>query len=193
MPEPKPFQYKPQGSNLRGAPKPISIDGFDEQVIATQSETTGWAVYRDTQYTEASPLLLTDGVGGIALPNNAGIVLDSQKPVDVASFYDPVTKKIAGRAGDGLVIVVDLVAKPTSASLKSIDVWVDIGGTVGRTYQNTITLPKGSGVANRLSLTMPVYTLDTWESNGGILYLQVDHNCSVYDIRYIFHRIHKAR
>jgi len=191
--QPKPFVYRPEGTGLRGAPKPVSIDGFNEAVIAAQSTVTGWAVYRDTQYTSAAPFALAGSPEGVILPNNAAIVLDSEKPDDVTSFYDPVTKKIAGRTGDGMIIVIDMVLKPSSSSLTSFDLWIDIGGTIGRTYQNSITVPKGSGVAHRMSLTLPVYTLDTWEANGGIVYIQAGHACVVYDIRYIFHRTHKAR
>jgi hypothetical protein len=189
----KPYTLTAVEDSAPPAAKPMSIDNFDSSVQAVPVLWTGWASYRDTQYTSAAPFNVAGGPDGVMLPNNAATVLDSQIPTDIASFYDPATKKIAGRTGDGMIIVIDLTLRPLSGSLTSFELWVDIGGAIGRTYQNSISVTKGNGVAHRYSITLPVYTLDTWEANGGVVYVQAAHECEIFDIRYIFHRTHKAR
>lgn len=157
----------------------------------TRARWSGWAEYQDTQYTSGSPFALTADQDTI-LPNNAGTTRDSQKPPDVATFYNSETQKITGRDGDGLNIFIYFTAVPATAAGNYIDLWLDIGDPVGELYRRTITFPKGNGVAAGISMSIAGFTLDTWETNGGSAMVRSSTNCSLYGIRYVLTRTHKS-
>lgn len=124
------------------------------------------------------------------LPNNNGSTITSQVPSDVATFYDGSV--ITGRNGDGLLITVDMVAKPTEVATTSLEIWFDIGGAIGELYRRIVTFPKGNGVGRPINFTTNVYTLGTWEANGATVYARANGACDIYDIRYVIARTHKA-
>jgi len=151
---------------------------------------TGWASYNDTQYSEGSPFVLPANTD-TTLPNNAGTIVDHQKPVDVASFYS--NGLITGRDGDALDVMVYFKAKP-SAVEQSMDVWIDIGGSVGELYRQTFSFPKGAGVELGILYALPsAYTLNTWETNGGSVKISSASTVQIYNIVFNFDRTHKAR
>tara|TARA_R110000850_G_scaffold263483_1_gene392342 strand:- start:75 stop:623 length:549 start_codon:yes stop_codon:yes gene_type:complete len=153
---------------------------------------SGWAEYRDTQYTSGSPFAivantLTD------LPNNSGIVIDSQKPSDFTTFYDSTAQKITGRNGDGLAWSIEIILVP-SVSAEYVNLSVDIGGTIGEVFMKLYSFPKGAGVERSIIYTIPsAYTLDTWETNGGQVKVISNGACNIHGIRYVFTRTHKAK
>ena len=153
-------------------------------------DQTGWADYQDTQYSDGSPFSVSANTDTV-LPNNAGNVVDSQKPSDVTTFYDGSV--ITGRNGDGIAITVDLVATPTSASATNVEIWFDIGGSVGELYRRILTFPKGSGVARAINFSVAGYTLNTWEANGATVYIRSNGPVNVYGMRYVITRTHKAQ
>lgn len=149
---------------------------------------TGWASYVDTMYTIGSPFSVSAGVTA-DLPNNSGTIIDSQKPADVVSFYQ--SGKITGRTGDNLDAMIYFVAVP-SATNAELDIWIDIGGSIGAIYLQTIyfrgTSPKG------VLYSLPsAYTLNTWEANGGTIKIKPSVNMNFYGMTYNFDRSHKAR
>ncbi len=108
---------------------------------------SGWGDYVDTQYTEVSPFTVLSGTK-VSLPNNAGSVVDFQKPTDIATFYDSATQTITGRNGDGLAVVIEFKVKPLSAAANTrVRTSIDSGGAVGEIYKIEQTLTKGNGVA----------------------------------------------
>lgn len=150
---------------------------------------SGWASYNDTQYTSGAPFSLTANTDTI-LPNNAGTVVDSQKPSDITSFYDGSV--ITGRNGDNLDVQIYFKAVPSAAN-QWLEVWVDIGGSVGELYRETFAFPKGSGVERGIMYSLASsYTLGTWEANGGTVYIRSDAQADIYDIVFNFDRSHKA-
>ena len=148
---------------------------------------TGWAQYADTQYTDVSPFSIVSNTDTV-LPNNAGSVIDSQKPDDIATFYDGTV--ITGRNGDGLAITIDFNAVPTNVNTTYIEVWVDIGGAVGELYRRIISFPKGVGEIRPVNFTVVGYTLGTWETNGGTVYVRANGSADLYNIRYVLTRTH---
>ena len=151
---------------------------------------TGWAQYSDTQYTSVNTFSVSPDTPTV-VPNNAGTIIDFQKPTDVISFYE--NGRITGRNGDSLDIMIYFKAVP-SALEQSIDVWIDIGGTINKLYEITNAFPKGAGTERGVLYALPsAYTLGTWEANGGIVYIQSNDVLEIYDINYNFDRSHKAR
>ncbi len=93
----------PQGTKFHGVATSVdTVNKGSAQVNALrdaytleqiqESTSPGWARYVDTQYTQASPFSLTDGVQ-VILPNNGGSTTKSRISSD---FYDSSTKKIVG-------------------------------------------------------------------------------------------------
>ena len=75
-----------------------------------------------------------------------------------------------------------------------LDVWIDIGGSIGELYRQTFTFPKGVGQERNIIYALPsVYTLDTWESNGGTIYMRTSHSLDIYDFNLNIDVDHKPR
>lgn len=152
---------------------------------------TGWASYIDTQYPNSANAFTVTANTDTVLPNNAGTVVDSQKPTDITSFYDGSV--ITGRDGDNLDIMIYFKAVPSNVS-QTMDIWIDIGGSVGELYRQTFSFPKGAGIERGILYALPsAYTLNTWQANGGTIYVRSDANLDVYAINFNFDRSHKAR
>lgn len=149
----------------------------------------GWSSYVDTQYTVGAQFSVTANTD-VNLPNNAGTVIETQKPTDITSFY--ADGKISGRNGDGLAMQLFFYATPTAID-QYIDIWIDIGSGV-KLYPQTSSFPKGTGQARGIMYTLPAaYTLGTWEANGGIVKVRSNAACTVYGMTYNFSRNSKAR
>ena len=157
---------------------------------------TGWADYSDGLYTQASPLALVADVATF-LPNDKAITLESQKPTDIATFYDGT--KIIGRDGDGIAVTVNFTAVPTVTASDEVLVWVDITAGTGtpaklaNIFKNITSFKQGVGIERPISLTFSGYTASTWETNGGRLKIQSNGACNIYGISYTITRTHKAR
>lgn len=164
-----------------GSPLPVAIAGY------YISAETGWGVYNDTQYTSVSPLLLAADTD-TPLPNNAGSVIETYKPTVLETFYS--AGNIIGVTGMALAITVDFKVRPTSGAATYIEDWIDIGPPVGQLYRRISSFPKGTGEERNISHTEGVYTLDTWEANGGVVTIRSNGPCEIYDIRYVIILLH---
>lgn len=167
-------------------------DGIFKLVGYSNNLYTGVAAYSDSTYSSGSPFSLSAGVK-VTLPNDASGVWDAQIPIDIDSLYMASDSTITGRNGDGLNIDIEFKAKPTTASNTKLSVTIDIGGAVGELYPRDFIMTKGNGVEHYYLSSFNVYTLDTWEANGGRVKIVSDAAADVYDIRYVITRTHKAR
>lgn len=145
----------------------------------------GWADYVDTQYTSESTFSVSADTD-TSLPNNAGTARTTYLPSGLASFY--AGGKILGREGEALLITMDFKVIP-GVNCTLIEDWIDIGSPVGELYRRPSTFPKGQGVVRQIVHTTAVYTLDTWEANGGTVKVRANGDCQIYDIRYVIFRI----
>ena len=151
---------------------------------------SGWASYTDSQYVDAGTAVTIPADSDTALPNNAGVIVDSQKPADITTFYDGSV--ITGRTGDNLDIMVYFKAVPTVVN-QWLEVWIDIGGAVGELYRQTFVFPKGASIERGVVYGLPsAYTLGTWEANGATVYVRSNAAVDIYKINYNFDRSHKA-
>ena len=108
-----------------------------------------------------------------------------------ASFSSLSNGYITGRNGDSIDFMVYFKVVPSSTNAE-LDIWVNIGGGVGELYRDTKyyrgTTEKG------VTYTIPSgYTLGTWETNGGVIYLKASVNMTVYLVSINVDRSHKAR
>ena len=167
---------------------------IDAAVLLAQNSiqrvNSGWGAYDDTAYTSGSPFSVSAATDTL-LPNNRGGVIETQKPTDVTTFYSGSV--INGQDGDTMSITLDMKVVPTSAGTETVEIWFDIGGTVGELYRRILTFPKGNGIIRPISYSVSVYSLDTWAANGATVYIRGNNTLDVYDIRYIVSRTHKAR
>lgn len=146
---------------------------------------TGWGQYVNTAATQTI-------VANVAEPleNNAGTIIETQKPYDIDTFYDGTV--ITGRNGDGVAIGIEFTYTPTSGSATSVSVVIDIGGAVGEVYKMEFPVLHGTSVPHKISYNVAAYTLDTWEANGGTVIIEADADGDIDDVRYVIHRIHRA-
>jgi len=159
---------------------------------STSNDFTGWAVYNDTQFTSAAPGFVAANVL-YNMPNNAGSKIESQLPLDVATFYDESTQKILGRNGDGLNVVIEFKMRPATNNDTRVTLGIDIGGAVGEIYTRDFVLTRGQGEEHYYLSSFDAYTLGTWAANGGQVQIRTTDAVRVYDIRYVLTRTHKAR
>jgi hypothetical protein len=153
-------------------------------------KSTGWGTYVDTDYPDSGTPFSVSANTDTALPNNKGTVIETQKPEDVTTFYDGTV--ITGRSGDNLDVMIYFKAVPSAVD-QWLDMWIYIGGTIGELYRQTFTFPKGSGVERGVLYALPsAYTLDTWEANGGTVYIRSNHSIDIYGINYNLDRSHKS-
>lgn len=149
------------------------------------NQLTGWGAYVNTAAAQA--IVATTST---ALVNNAGTVIETQKPSDIATFY--TAGKITGREGDGILINIELTFTPSSGLASYLRVSIDIGGAVGEIYIREFSTVLGSGIGHALSYSTGAYTLDTWEANGGTIKVYSDGPGTISGVRYVIHRLHKA-
>lgn len=100
---------------------------------------------------------------------------------------------ITGRNNDNLDVMLYFKAEPSAVD-QWLDVWLNIGGSIGELYRQTFSFPKGSGVERGVLYALPSsYTRDTWEANGAKIYVRSNATLDIYDININLDRSYKAR
>lgn len=153
----------------------------------TPDRKLGWASYQDTAYTSGSPFTLLDGIK-TTLPNNSGTTLNTYLPTGVTNFYANGTLKITPQTiGDGYHFTIRFTAVPSAINMHLL-FGIDIGAGTD-IFQKTVTLPRGAGVANPVSIDVQGYSLSNFVTNGGFVKLTASGgNCSIYGVEYQIHR-----
>lgn len=149
-------------------------------------QKTGWGNYADT----AGAQTLATGVRTV-FTNNAGTTIETQKPSDVTAFW--AANKITGRTGDAILVKVQCRFTPADGTASEIRFEVDIGGGIGVVEEQQFTIAGGAAIAHPISWTFAAYTLDTWETNGGTIFVTADGPGDLTIKRVVVQRTHKAR
>lgn len=167
-------------------------NGAPEPVKSVFLPYSGWASYVDDQYSVGSQFQSLAGVP-ILLPNNAGVIRESQIPYYIDSYYDAVEGKILGRNGDGLDIMTYWKATPSAVNAE-LKIWLDIGTPESpiKLYEETKYF-RGATEKGVLYSLPSAYTLDTWQANGGKIWIQSSVNTTHYGMTYNFDTSHKAK
>ena len=128
------------------------------------------------------------------MTNNATSIIDSQLPEGVTSWWDSVNNKLTPSL-DGDSYIVNLRFTAISSSPTGLaDVDLDVGGTLGVVDGSTISLCKGLGNSQRISLKFDLFAGSTFLTNGGTFYIQsFDGDISVYNVSIKVTRVHKAK
>lgn len=154
-------------------------------VVSAVNLSSGWGAYYHTGSSQS-----LSAAAKATLTNNAGTIIESEKPSDISAFYS--AGKITGREGDGIAVGIELTFTPDDATASNLYVAIDIGGAVGEIYPKDFPITGGASVAHKISYNITAFTLDTWEANGGTVKVEADGPGVVSTVRYVIHRIHKA-
>ena len=169
------------------------IDVLGSEILGRSA----WASYVDTVYSSANTpfasattFLVTAGTI-VKVPNNGGFVIDSQLSPDIGTFWDIPSQKITGREGDNLDLMAYWKAQPLGQNAE-LDIWIDIGGSVGELYRETQYF-RGANETKGVKYDLSsAYTLDTWQANGGELYMKPSVDMHFWGFNFNFDRSHKA-
>jgi len=134
-----------------------------------QSEK-GHAVYFDTEFTEASPQVITSD-DYVVLSNNKGNSVESFLPYGTTTLYDG-GEIIPPVVGAGFSGYISFFAKVNSNN-SYFDIGIDIGGTFNEIFQNANALIRGANVYQPYYLPINGYMLDTFNANNGVVKIRV--------------------
>lgn len=115
--------------------------------------TSGWASYVDTQYPNSGAAYSLAADTTVTLPNNAGTIIQGQKPYQLDTFYDGT--KIIGHLNDAVAFLAFFKCVPTNPA-QFVDIWIDIGGEIDEIYRRTYGFAKGAGVEVGITYGLPV-------------------------------------
>lgn len=174
-----------------------SLDAGKDKINSNFEESynsTGWAQYGDSQYTSASPLVISQGVTTLLDIDGLSNTIKTQLPTDVSDFYDVATSKITpANSGDGYSFSLGFKAS-SSSNNGDATLFVDLGGAFTKTFARVFRFPRGTGVAHDFFITTQFYSLGTFIANGGLIKIESGTGTtSIYDITLQIHRTHKAR
>lgn len=171
----------------------ISANLFSNGGSAGGNGGSGWAIYNDNQYTQSSPLVINEGVTTKITINGSTSIKD-QLPNGVSDWWNSTTNKITpSLSGDSYIVNLRFIAT-SSSNTGLADVEIDIGGTLNVIDGSTVSLRKGTGNTQRVSLKFDLYTASTFIANGGEIKLRsIDGNTSIYNISVKITRVHKQK
>lgn len=171
----------------------ISAQDLRDLIVSSIGQT-GWADYRDTQFTDAAPQVLIANTPNKVLIN--GLVNQTQElPVGVPNLWDTTTNTIvAANAGTGMLVTFETTIRRASGTGGwELDSWIDIGLPGGvRLYPRTQAADNGSN-DKKVTWTTAAYCLDTWVANGGAIYIEPEVAAECYGSRVIIHHTHHGR
>ena len=156
----------------------------------------GGATYYDGQYTEASPFVVVANVT-TTLPNNKATVEEAQLPVDLTTLYDGTG--ILATQGDGMLVTVSFLLKPTVTATDEVQVWMDTTAAVGTPAADANLLKDTTAFKQLVGAERPIlYSLNAqasalWATNGARINIKTNGACNIYGISYTINRVSKAR
>jgi hypothetical protein len=147
----------------------------------------GWANYNTTTFTNASPFVIAPN-STVTLPNNANNSMISELPAGVTNLYNGTTNKITpALIGDAYLINVRFKAR-TSANSDFLVLFIDILSGV-QINADARPFLRGANTEQAFSFSIPVFTMDTFVANGGLIKIVSNTGTiSVYDITYFITR-----
>ena len=72
----------------------VTVTYTDDTTVTSDAppKQYGWGSYKDGVYTDSSPLVIAPNTQ-VVLPNSAGVVIETNLPTTVATFYNSATQK----------------------------------------------------------------------------------------------------
>lgn len=156
--------------------------GYEKGEFKPLIKQSGFASYMDTTYNSVTPYtLLADSVE--KFPFRWTSKTDEKYlPYGIDSLFSRADSTLIFPQGTAFDMMLYFYAEPSNNTDQWVDVWVDIGGTIGVLYPQTFIFPKGVGTARGILYALPsAYALNTFEANGGTIYIQSNHDLEIYD------------
>ena len=146
----------------------------------------GSVEFIDTQYTINNQLFIPAN-NLVLLPNNKGMIIPiNQNGFDIFNWLDTNGKITPNEEiGDEKILRTSFNVIPTLNN-RNLIIDLNIGGTIGVIYEETIILAKGANNVTKVSVSIPYYVLDTFQANGGEIRVRCDGDISIYGIRHYF-------
>lgn len=170
--------------------------GLTRRVTARNLMKTGWAYYADAAHTSGAPLSVVNA--RVKLLNNGSGATTNKSflPHGVTDLWNTSTNKITPiEVGDAYMIRVEFKAKPNNNDAH-MGLQLDIGnGSPENIVHNRIIFPKQQ-VEHSFSWSFPVFTLETFKTNGGEIYFDTtsgSFDIDVYDIAILVSRMFAAK
>lgn len=169
-----------------------TIAGYFNSMFTELYNSSGWEDIVDTEYTVSNKFRVQADTP-TKIPNNGGSLRSQEVPPDYPDgFWDVPSQTLIGRGGDSFMLTVEYkIARVSGTQDFRVKNWIDIG-IPARLYQRPIGI-EGSSTEEPVTWTTGVYTLDTWEANGGGLMIESPVPVDIWDIRFVPHRLHKGR
>lgn len=157
------------------------------------SSGQGWAYYVDSQYTSGSPRTISGNTRTLLTNNKLGAdTNETYLPSDTITWWNSTTNRFTPtNLGDAYDVRLGIIAN-ASGSNPYITFDLDVGGSIGIIWANTGVFARGAGVATRFTMSIPVFTLDTFLSNGGGFYITTSSSTTIYGITMLVQRVFKA-
>jgi hypothetical protein len=155
---------------------------------------SGWAFYRDDTYDTNNPFPVTADTDTV-LQFNKDTVIETQLPLGDGTWLEvdsPGPLLNAHRNGDAISVTFGFIVEP-SANNVAIDVWLELGGSIGEVFRSTRRLARGQNVPQYLSTTWTMFQGETWVENGAQFYVNATSNCNLYGFELTVALLHRAR
>lgn len=174
---------------------PVKYDKPTATAVRNNVQGSGWAQYQDTQYTQGSPLVVSQG-STVTMPINGISNITSHLPEGVDSLYNG-TRITPASVGDFYDIRVNFTGFASVANGGFI-IDIDIstagdGSNVVASCPVRMIRGSGSGNAQIYTVNVPVFSLNTFVANGGLIrFTALDGNMSIYNATLVIARVHKG-
>lgn len=130
----------------------------------------GWASYVDGDYSSGTPQVISGSRTILELDATTGSALETDLPRGYSSLWDSVNDKFTPNAeGDAYDVRVNFIFDRTAGGDDSIDLQLDIGGSQGIIWEQSIARLKGT---QRHSVSVPFFCGSTFLANGGTFYIE---------------------
>lgn len=156
-------------------------------VPGATGRVTGWAQYKDNG-------LITTTVANTPqqLLLNKDAVIETELPEGISTYWDATNDVIPGRLNDGITVQLSLEAEPLANDLW-LEIWLDLGGSIGDIYRETFVFPKGSGVVRNVVYGLPsLFQGATWVANGAQIWIESNGDVEISNATLNVTRVHKG-
>ena len=143
------------------------------------------------QQTDKDSVLLTAG-DTITLHFNPDFNEKRNKPYGHPEMWSESDSTIAGVFGNSYVVHIEIQVTQETNNASRLQQFIDIGEGIPLLYPKKEDFVRNSGDTRSFGTSTGLYTLDTWEANGGKVRVTSDQNISVKLTRIVCQLTHKG-
>jgi hypothetical protein len=164
---------------VQGIQGNFGIQGV-QGLVGPVSSQHGWKFYLDGQYTSGSPRSITAGTKTQVTINGALETIGH--PPGLPDCWNIATNRLIPPALNGFGIVrFALTGATTHTQVSKIEFELDVGGTAGVIYKETLVFSRGQNQPQSFNIVMPLFCGADFVANGGILYITPEHSGTFWE------------